>query len=226
MLEEEESILCPVRAPRELLGQGWAQARRAMSCWGCTAAWGWGSGGSRGGCAMPLPQIRICSIPCRALGPFFCHGPGTQWGRQPQSPSCGHGWAPMPGPLGAPRAHPVPAALPSGLSPQPCPSPASRSLVSRPVPGSGMNKPVALHNQGCRFSPDGCLRPAAARPPPLPVPGVPGSRARAAGCVARALSPSPSPSPSLPGRLSEAVTGSAKAPQLRSLPPPQLPAVD
>lgn len=129
----------------------------------------------------------------------------------------------MPGPLGAPRAHPVPTALPGELSPQPCPSPASQSLVSRPVPGSGMNKPVALHNQGCRFSPDGCLRPAAARPPPLPVPGVPGSRARAAGCVARALSPSPSPSSSLPGRLSEAVTGSAKAPQLRSLPPPSSP---
>lgn len=64
----------------------------------------------------------------------------------------------------------TPAALPGGSAPIPV-SPQHHRAFSRPVPSSGMNKPAALHNWGCRFTPDGCPSPAAAWHPGSPGPG-------------------------------------------------------
>lgn len=114
-----------------------------------------------------------------------------------------------------------PLGLNSAASSQPCPSSASPRLISRPVPGSGMNKSAALHNRRCRFSPDGCLCPAAVPAPDthLPAPrGSPGTRAVSRVAQSPSLSAQWAVSKAGSGRV--AVAGSAKDPQLRTPSPP------
>lgn len=148
--------------------------------------------------------------PCAPSSGTHCEGSAHA-----RSPGCPTRLALLPQPplgLGPPLGPRPPA--PS----QPCPSPPSPRLVSRPVPGSGMNKSAALCNRGCRFSPDGCLRPAAAPAldAHLPAPrGSPGTGA--AGHVAQALCPRrPAARRAVSRGGGAADAGSAEDPQLRS----------
>lgn len=163
----------------------------------------------RGGLCLCAALLIVCrtAAPCAPSG-VTGRGVSTHAG-SPGCPGCQPNSHSSPG-AQRPRAQPSP-----GAPSQRCPSLASPGLISRPAPGSGMNKSATLHNQGCRFLPNGCLCPAAAPAlgTHLPTPRVsPGTD-------------KPCPHPCWPaarravseaGRGGVAVAGFAKDPQLSS----------